>query len=78
MGSWVDLISDYVDLQELTAEVLNELVGKFVVHDCQMVDGVLRQSIDIHYRFVGLLDNTDYDAKVLPNSTQQRWANKKD
>jgi len=74
--NWVDLISKYAGIQELTAEVLNELVGKIVVHDRRDVDGVLRQSIHIHYRFVGFLGDTDYAAKVLPNSAQQRWANR--
>jgi len=74
--AWVDLISKYNDLQELTVEILNELVSRIVVHDRRDVDGVLRQTVDIHYRFVGLLSETDYAAKTLPSSAQQRWANR--
>jgi len=75
--SWVDLISQFADIQELTAERLNELVVKIVVHDRREVDGVLRQSIDVHYRFVGLISDTDYPAKVLQSGAQQRWAKEK-
>jgi hypothetical protein len=63
--SWVDLMRNFVDLQELTAEVLNELICKISVHDRRTVDGELRQTVDIHYRFVGLLNETEYAAKVL-------------
>ena len=74
--NWVNLIRDYVSLQTLTTEVLNELICKIVVHDRKTVDGVLMQDIEVHYRFVGLLKETEYAAKVLPNSAQQRWANR--
>lgn len=75
--SWVDLISQFSDIQELTAERLNELVVKIVVHDRRDIDGTVKQSIDIHYRYAGFMGETSYPAKVLPNSAQQRWANGK-
>ncbi len=68
--AWADLMSNHAGIQELTAEILNELVSRIVVHDRRMEDGVLRQTVDIHYRFVGLLNETDYPAKVLKNGTQ--------
>lgn len=74
--NWVDLISEYSTIQELTAEVLNELISKIVVHDRREVNGVMRQNIDIYYRFIGLIGDTEYPAKVLPSGAQQRWANK--
>jgi DNA invertase Pin-like site-specific DNA recombinase len=71
--AWVDLMSKYADLQELTAEVLNEIVCKIAVHDRRTESGELRQTVDIHYRFVGLLNETDYSAKVLKSGAEQRW-----
>ena len=71
--SWVEAISRYTDIQELTAEILNELVARIDVHDRRMEDGVWRQAADIHYRFVGLIGETDYATKVLPSGAQQQW-----
>jgi hypothetical protein len=75
--SWVDLMRTFVDLQELTAEVLNELISRICVHDRRTENGELRQTVDIHYRFVGLLNETDYPAKVLQSGAAQRWAKEK-
>jgi len=75
--SWVDLIGRYHDIQALTAEILNELICRIEVHDRQTNGGELQQTVDIHYRFVGLLKGTVYPAKVLPSSAQQRWDKEK-
>lgn len=68
--SWATLIAHYVDLQELTSEVLNELVTKIIVHQRRDVDGVPMQDVEVHYRFIGLLNETEYTAKVLPSSAE--------
>ncbi len=69
--SWVDLVSKYHNIQTLTAEILNELICRIEVHDRQINNGELEQTVDIHYRFVGLLKGTVYPAKVLSNGAQQ-------
>jgi len=66
---WIKLIRKYVNLQELTAEILNELVTKIVVHERRFIDGIPVQDIEVHYRFVGLLNETKYRTKVLQKTS---------
>ena len=56
---WVTLVRQYTDLTELTAEVLNTLVEKIVVHEAvKDADGTREQEVEIYYRFVGSIDNS--------------------
>ena len=54
---WVDLISKYSEINELTAPLLNELIDKIVVHEKRIdADGKPTRDIEIYYRFVGRID----------------------
>lgn len=54
---WVKLIQQYTDLEELTAEVLNTLIDKILVHEAvKGADGIKEQEVEIFYRFVGKID----------------------
>ena len=54
---WIALIKQYSDPTELTAEMLNTLVEKIVVHEAvKDPDGTRTQEIEIFYRFVGKID----------------------
>ena len=54
---WVDLISKYSEINELTAPLLNELIEKIVVHEKRIdTDGKPTRDIEIYYRFVGRID----------------------
>ncbi len=37
--------------------VLNELIDKIVDHEAEKIDGKRQQQIDIHYRFVGNIND---------------------
>ena len=50
---WIDLITKYKDLQELDAEIINELCEKILIHEPQKVDGKRTQKVEIYYRFIG-------------------------
>ena len=41
---------------ELTAELLNTLIEKIVIHEATTVDGMREQNIDIYYRFIGKIE----------------------
>ncbi|MBQ3587994.1 MAG: DUF4368 domain-containing protein, partial [Oscillospiraceae bacterium] len=42
---------------ELTAELLNTLIEKIVVHEAvKNEDGSRKQKVDIYYRFIGKID----------------------
>lgn len=54
---WVELVRQYSDMSELTAELLNALIEKIVVHEAtKNEDGIREQKVEIYYRFVGKID----------------------
>lgn len=54
---WVALIKQYANPTELTAELLNTLIEKIVIHEATKgADGMRDQEIEIYYRFIGKID----------------------
>ena len=54
---WVALIKQYANPTELTAELLNTLIEKIVIHEATKgEDGMREQEIEIYYRFIGKID----------------------
>lgn len=54
---WVLLIRQYANPTELTADLLNALIEKIVVHEAvKNPDGTRDQEIEIYYRFIGRVD----------------------
>ena len=54
---WIALIKQYANPTELTAEMLNTLIEKIVIHEAvKASDGTRTQEIEIFYRFVGKID----------------------
>ncbi len=54
---WITLIKQYSNPTELTAEMLNTLIEKIVIHETTKdSDGTRTQEIEIFYRFVGKID----------------------
>ena len=53
---WIKLIKKHKDIKTLDKENLNELISKIYVHEKEIVDGEITQTIDIYYNFIG---NTD-------------------
>ena len=54
---WVKLIRQYTNPTELTAELLNTLIEKILVHEAvKQPDSTREQEIEIFYRFVGKID----------------------
>ncbi len=51
---FISKIHKYLDLQELTPTVLNDMVKRVYVHAPQTVDGKRTQQIDICYDLVGI------------------------
>ena len=52
---FTDLIEKYINITELSARILNELIEKIVVHEKEIIDGEKYQTVEIYYKFVGLL-----------------------
>lgn len=55
LEKFISKIHKYLDLQELTPTVLNDMVKRVYVHAPQTVDGKRTQQIDICYDLVGIL-----------------------
>ncbi len=54
---WIALIKQCTHPTELTAELLNTLIEKIVVHEAvKDTDGKRKQKVDIYYRFIGKID----------------------
>ena len=57
IDQWISLIQQYAHPEELTAEMINALIEKIVVHEKTIgEDGEKEQTVDIYYRFVGKID----------------------
>lgn len=54
--TWISLLKQYTTPTELTAELLNTLIEKIVIHEATSVDGMREQNIDIYYRFIGKIE----------------------
>ena len=57
INSWIDSIKQFSSPTELTAEMLNALIEKILVHEAvKDANGNRTQEIEIVYRFVGKID----------------------
>lgn len=59
---FADLLERYGDISELMPEILNMLVEKIVVYEPRAVDGVMRQQLDVYYRYIGVIKLVDYSS----------------
>ena len=54
---WIGLMKQYVNPTELTAELLNTLIEKILVHEAvKNEDGSREQEVEIFYRFIGKIE----------------------
>lgn len=52
---FTDLIEKYINITELNARILNELIEKIVVHEKEIINGEKYQTVEIYYKFIGLM-----------------------
>lgn len=52
---FTDLIEKYINITELNARILNELIEKIVVHEKEIINGEKYQTVEIYFKFVGLM-----------------------
>ena len=52
---FISNVKKYTDIDHLTAEILNELIEKIVIHQQEKIAGKKTQEIDIYYRGVGII-----------------------
>ena len=55
--NWIRIIKEIGSPEELTAEILNALIEKIIIHEAAEDDfGFRQQEIEIIFRFVGKID----------------------
>lgn len=52
---FVDMVEKYIDIQELNVRILNELLEKIVVHEKEIINGEKYQTVEIYYKFIGVI-----------------------
>lgn len=52
---FISNVKKYIEITELSSEILNELIEKIVIHQQEKVNGKKVQGIDIYYRGVGII-----------------------
>lgn len=50
---FVEMIEPYINITELSEELLHTLIDKIVVHEKEVVDDQITMRVDIYYRFIG-------------------------
>ena len=53
--TFTNLIEKYLNITELNARILNELIEKIVVHEKEIINGQKYQAVEIYYKFIGLI-----------------------
>lgn len=51
--TFTNLIEKYLNITELNARILNELIEKIVVHEKEIINGEKFQMVEIYYKFIG-------------------------
>lgn len=70
---FINIVKKYTYINELDANILNELIDRIVVHHKEKdKNGRTYQQIEIYYRFIGRIkpepDKTCYQCEPLPQS----------
>ena len=71
---FISNVKKYTEITELSAEILNELIEKIVIHQQEKINGKKVQEIDIYYRGVGIISfpvSTD-DIEITINKILNR------
>ena len=79
------MLAKYSTITDLTPELLNTLIDRIDVYTPEAVDGVMEQTIDIHYRYGGAIEDVEFGAsrfyksdKVMQATRQRAERQKKE
>ncbi len=50
---FINRIKKYEYITELDPIILNELISSIIIYDKYQENGIIKQNIEIHYRFIG-------------------------
>ena len=52
----INLVKKYTEINELSAEIVQEFIQKIVIHQKVKIDGVKTQQVDIYYNDIGHIE----------------------
>ena len=65
-------VRKYTEPQELTAELLNDLIDRIIVHAPDKSNGKRRQKIEIFYKPAGIIDMFD-EGECIAEDGRSQW-----
>jgi len=73
LNQFLKNVRKYTDPEILTAEMVNELIDKIIVHAPNKSSGHRKQKIEIYYKAVGIINIATDDELIATDSRKDRW-----
>lgn len=73
LNQFLKNVRKYTDPDELTAEMINELIDKIIVHAPDKSSGHRKQKIEIYYKAVGIINIATDEELIAEDGRKDRW-----
>lgn len=73
LNQFLKNVRKYTDPETLTAEMVNELIDKILVHAPDKSSGHRTQKIEIYYKAVGIINIATDDELIAEDGRKDRW-----
>lgn len=73
LNQFLKNVRKYTDSETLTAEMVNELIDKIIVHAPDKSSGHRKQKIEIYYKAVGIINIATDGELIAEDGRKDRW-----
>ncbi len=73
LNQFLKNVRKYTDPEELTVEMVNELIDKIIVHAPDKSSGHSKQKIEIYYKAVGIINIATDEELIAEDGRKDRW-----
>lgn len=73
LNQFLNNVRKYTDPETLTAEMVNELIDKIIVHAPDKSSGHRKQKIEIYYKAVGIINIATDEELIAEDGRKDRW-----
>ena len=73
LNQFLKNVRKYTDPETLTAEMVNELIDKIIVHAPDKSSGHRKQKIEIYYKAVGIINIATDEELIAKDGRKNRW-----
>ena len=73
LNQFLKNVRKYTDPETLTAEMVNELIDKIIVHAPDKSSGYRKQKIEIYYKAVGIINIATDEELIATDGRKDRW-----